>query len=107
MVEGGCGFRIWQGHVLAQGAGDSTGFGVEVEQGGIEVAVVEHDLQIAHKRATLPGVSCVGMTQAMRCQPFEMALVGSLFYGSLDIAFMATPPHLRGAAGIAAPRRCG
>ena len=63
--------------------------------------MAKHDLQIAHKGATMQGVGCERMAQAMRRKTFQVAPVGCLFDGPLDVVFMATPPHLCCAARIA------
>lgn len=102
MTAGCCSVPTWKCHVLAQGAGDSASFSVEIEHRGFEVIMAKHDLQIAHKGATVEGVRSVSMAQIMRRDPLQVTSASSLFDGALDIVFMATPAHLGAGARVAA-----
>ena len=101
-VDGDRGLATWKGCVLAQGAGDPTGFGMQVEHGGFEAVVAQDDLQIAHKGPTVQGVGRVRMAQVVGRKAIQVTTASSLFDGPLDVGFVAAPAQERSGARVAA-----
>ena len=66
---------------------------MEVAHGGFERIVAQHDLEIPNEGAVLQGMGGKSMAQMMRRDAIELATVGRLFDGSLNIGFVTAPAH--------------
>ena len=64
--------------------------------------MAEDDLEITDESSILKGMSGKGMTQMMRGDANQLAMVRRLFDSSLNVGFMAAPTHDFAGAGMTA-----
>ena len=75
---------------------------MKVKHGSFEMIVTEHHLYIADESSVVQGVSSICVSQAMRRESFQVALMRCSLYCPLDIPLVAPPTNERSRARVTA-----